>query len=181
MQMPLTLHLSKCWCWKIDLGFSFLGHIVSSCIHMYNNQISYNNDIEFFYLSNLLPLDWLGFWYSPLPPRFPGLPPRPPLEEESSSTSEVVSPPASTTTYGWMCCKCTFQWCLCSVEYVFMIDEWRLHLINGKCRHVCVLFTSHNKISILGGRLLRIFSTTIRSSMASPRDFSWFIKPTTLV
>ena len=48
MSMPLTLHLSKCWCWSTNLGFAFLGHIVYSYIHMHNDQISYYNDIEFF-------------------------------------------------------------------------------------------------------------------------------------
>ena len=64
----------------------------------------------------------------------------------SSSASKVVSPPASTTAYGWLCYKCTFQWCLHSVESVFMIGEWILQLINSKCWHVCVFFQGHKQV-----------------------------------
>ena len=41
----------------------------------------------------------------------------------SSSASRVVSPPASTVSYGQLYYECTFQLCICSVDYVFMIDE----------------------------------------------------------
>ena len=61
--MPLTLHLSKCWCWSADLGFAFLGHIASSCIHMHNDQISYSNDIEFLIYQTSGHLADLGFDY----------------------------------------------------------------------------------------------------------------------
>ena len=61
MLMPLTLHLSKWWCVLTNLGFSFLGHIASSCIHIHNDQISYNNDIEFFIYQTFDHLVDLGF------------------------------------------------------------------------------------------------------------------------
>ena len=61
MHMPLTLHSAECWCWSTNLGFYFLGHIVSSSIHMHNDQISYNNDIKFFIYQTSDHLADLGF------------------------------------------------------------------------------------------------------------------------
>ena len=88
--MPLALHLSECLCWSTNLGFSFLGHIVSSYIHMHNDQISYSNDIGFFiyqtsgHLANL-DLDCP-------PATFEGLRLRPPLDEVLPLPLELFLP-----------------------------------------------------------------------------------------
>ena len=56
----INIALDKLLCSSTGSGFSFLGHIASSCIHMHNDQICYNNDIEFFTYQTCDHLDDLG-------------------------------------------------------------------------------------------------------------------------
>ena len=44
----INIALEKCWYLLTGFGFALLGHTASSYIHMHNDQIYYNNDIEFF-------------------------------------------------------------------------------------------------------------------------------------
>ena len=180
MHMPSILRSMKCWCLSTCYAFAFLGHIASSYIHMHNDKISYNNDIEFFFIKPLT--TWMtGVLILSSTSDIHGNIVESSSWEVFSPSSRIISPPTSTMTYGWLCYKCTFN-------DVFSLLILCSRLMSEACSSSMVnivmyllSFEVTTKDSNLGGRLLRIYLNTLWYYIFSPWYFSWFIKPITLV